>query len=112
MNFSVADTLVEVRQDVLGRRFGLGVGQPALTEPDEHAGVTPGARRVVAMGEVTGPAREEHDEWHDQLGPDRAHEARLGEELLVTDRFGDHPREARRQNGIGAEFRVPLPRSR
>ncbi len=90
----------------------VGVGQPALAEPDEHAGVTPGARRVVAMGEIAGAAREERHEWHDQLGSDRAHEARLGEELLVTDRLGDHPRKAGGQDGIGAEFRAPLPRSR
>ena len=53
------------------------------------------------MGEIAGAAREERDEWYDQFGSDGAHEARLGEELLVTDRLGDHPRKAGGQDGIG-----------
>ncbi len=45
-------------------------------------------------------ARNDH-ERHDQFGPDGAHEARLGQELLVADGFGDHPRKAGGKNGIG-----------
>ena len=44
MNLSVADTH-QVRLDVLSGRFSRGIGQPALTEPDENACVAACARQ-------------------------------------------------------------------
>ena len=76
------------------------VGDPALAESHEDPRIAAGARRVVAMGEVAGATCEERHQRHDQFGPDRAHEAGLGQELLVADGFGDHAREAGGENGV------------
>ena len=53
------------------------------------------------MSEVALIAGEEDDERYHQFGPDGAHEARFGQELLIADGFGDHPRKPGGKNGIG-----------
>src|SRR5262249_34483508 len=49
---------------------------------------------------LTGPARKEDDDGHDQLRLDRLQKAGLLEKLRVGHRAGDHPRVAEGEYGI------------
>src|SRR6201994_3858867 len=89
--------------DVVGGGWAAGCGEPALAESDEDAGEPPAAGRVVLMGQLAGATGQKHHDWHDEFGLDDLSEADLLEGFRITNGFGNHPRKAKRQDGVGLD---------
>jgi hypothetical protein len=62
---------------VISSKIESGTMNGDVAETDENAGEPTGKRRVDVMGELAGPACQEHDERHDQFGSDGTQELRL-----------------------------------
>src|SRR5215212_5509387 len=77
------------------------LGHPSLAEADEDPREAAAARRVILMAGLAGSAGEVHHDRNDEFRTDRLEEPALLERLRIAERFGDHPRKTKRQNGVG-----------
>lgn len=93
----------QVFRNVIGGRFAVRLGEPALTEADKHPGKTACAGRVVLMAELTSPTCQENDDRYHQLGLDYFQKSSLLKGFGVADCFGDHPRKPEGKHRVGQD---------
>src|ERR1700761_1074643 len=60
----------QVAGDIVGARFAVRCGEPAVPEADEDAGEPAAAGRVVLVRQLAGAAGQERDDGYDEVGID------------------------------------------
>src|SRR5579859_397093 len=89
--------------DVVGGWLAVWLGEPPLAESDEYPREPSAAGRVVLVRQLARATGQKHHNGHDELRLDDLGETDLFEGLRITNGFGDHPRETKRQNGVGLD---------